>query len=78
MVSPTALSALTELVNAVTAPAMMPLKREAAAKFLSLSSNVQRMALFSEAWGRGCFKKKQRSISTGPQIWPSAIDQKLL
>jgi hypothetical protein len=46
MVTPAALSALTELVNAVMAPAMKQLKREAAATFLSLLRNVQRMAFF--------------------------------
>lgn len=46
MVTPAALSALTELVNAVIAPAMKQLKREAAAIFLSLLRNMQRMALF--------------------------------
>jgi hypothetical protein len=36
MVTPAALSALTELVNVVMAPAMKQLEREAAAIFLSL------------------------------------------
>lgn len=76
MVTPAALSALLELVNPVMAPAMKQLKREAAAISLSLSSNVQRMAFF-RGIGCGRFKKKQRSIPTAPQIWPSAIDQRL-
>lgn len=46
MVTPAVLSALTGLVNAVIAPAMKQLKREAPAICLSLLSNVQRMTLF--------------------------------
>ena len=46
IVTPAVLSALTGLVNAVIAPAMKQLKREAAAICLSLLSNVQRMTLF--------------------------------
>jgi hypothetical protein len=45
MVTPAALSALTELVNAVMVPATKQLKRQAAAIFLSLLRNVQRMAV---------------------------------
>ena len=41
-----ALLALTEFVNAVMAPAMKQLKREAAAIFLSLLRTVRRMAFF--------------------------------
>ena len=46
MLTPAALLALTELVNAVMAPAMKQLKREAAAIFLSLLRTVRRMAFF--------------------------------
>jgi hypothetical protein len=57
MVTPVALSALTELVNAVMAPAMKQLKREAAAIFLSLLRNVQHMA-FSRGIGLRSLQKE--------------------